>query len=135
MARFRKLISNISPSRGSIATPRRSAALLGGSDLDDTLFGTTASDTLQGLGGNDTLYGDAGSDTLEGSTGADTLYGGTGIDFVSFATATAGVGVNLGFATGGGSGFGGDAVGDVYEGIEAIIGSPFGMGLGIAALS
>ena len=103
-----------------------SAALAGGSDADDTLLGSTSSDTLQGFAGNDTLFGDNGNDTLEGGAGADSHYGGAGIDFVSFANASSGVGVNLGFAGGvGSSGFGGEAVGDVYDSIEGIIGSPF----------
>src|SRR5687768_820108 len=126
MARSSKPITTFSSGLKAAGKPVVSAALLGGTGGDDTLLGTTANDTLQGFAGNDTLFGDLGNDTLEGGAGADSHYGGAGTDFVSFANATAGVGVNLGLAGGGLSGgFGGEAVGDVYDGIEGIIGSPF----------
>ncbi len=51
-----------------------------GTDLDDTLTGSSSGDYLDGRGGNDTLSGGAGNDTLDGGAGNDTLYGGTGND-------------------------------------------------------
>lgn len=66
-----------------------------GTDLDDTISGTTGVNVLRGEGGNDYLTGGAGNDTL---------HGGSGIDRAIYATATAAVVVNLatGTATGGG---------------------------------
>lgn len=68
-----------------------SAALLQGSNLDDTLTGGAGNDTLAGLGGDDWLQagqGDAymnggeGNDTLIGGAGDDTLIGGAGDDLL-----------------------------------------------------
>lgn len=94
---------------------------------DDNLTGTAGHDLLEGLQGNDTLVGDAGDDTLEGQlgddlllggAGADLLDGGAGTDTVSFAGTNAAVTANL--TTGlGTQGF---ASGDVYVGIENLIG-------------
>lgn len=102
-----------------------------GSDFNDTLttmdgFGGG----LYGFGGNDRLTGDTsanildggdGVDLLVGSYGSDTLTGGAGFDTVSYAAgATEAVTVNLG-----GTGTGGMANGDTYNGIERIIGTHF----------
>ena len=64
-----------------------------GSDLGETLNGTTGrdeiygyggDDTLNGLGGDfDTLYGGEGNDTLNGGDQRDYLYGGSGADTLS----------------------------------------------------
>ena len=71
--------------------PVYNGILLGtsGSDLVDTLVGTSGDDTIYGYGGNDTIDGQAGSDTIyggegddriEGNFGNDTLYGENGND-------------------------------------------------------
>ena len=85
---------------------------LNGNGLDNTVVGNNGDSVLQGFGGNDVMIGGAG---------ADRIIGGDGFDTASFATASAGVVVDL--STGRGSG--GDAAGDRYEGIEALLGSGF----------
>ncbi|WP_241090048.1 calcium-binding protein [Pseudomonas viridiflava] len=47
---------------------------------DDTVNGGSGNDTLSGSAGADTLNGDGGNDLLQGGTGNDTLYGGDGND-------------------------------------------------------
>jgi serralysin len=89
------------------------------------MFGNGGDDTLHGAGGGDTLYGGDGNDMLDGGAGADALVGGDGFDFVSYQSATAGVSVDLAFHTYNS----GDAAGDAYSGIEAIVGSEFDDGL------
>lgn len=101
-----------------------------GTDLDDMLYGNRGDNVLYGLGrrdflsgrqGDDSLYGGGDNDTLVGGPGADLLSGGTGTDTASYVTAAAGViadfanpGVNRG-----------DALGDMYFGIEVLQGSRF----------
>ena len=91
---------------------------------NDTLTGNGGDDTLEGGEGNDTLKGGEGDDILDGGPGADTLEGGgtellSGADTVTYASATAGVTVDL---SGGNRGEG-DADGDRYTGIEVYVGS------------
>lgn len=77
-----------------------------------TLTGTSAAETLRGTSADETLIGGAG---------ADKLLGGGGTDTASYATASAGVTVNLGnmgLNTG-------DAAGDTLESIENVVGSAF----------
>ena len=78
-------------------------------------------DVLRGLGGNDMLFGGSGNDLLNGGSGADTLVGGPGSDTADYSSSPAAVMVNL--QTGLGSG--GDAQGDILNGVENIIGSAF----------
>ncbi|MGE5505385.1 MAG: beta strand repeat-containing protein, partial [Actinomycetota bacterium] len=68
-----------------------------------------------------TLVGGAGNDTLTGGGGADFLVGGQGGDTVSYSSSLSGVTVNLST----GAGQGGDAAGDILEGIENIAGSAY----------
>ncbi|MBL4919354.1 NosD domain-containing protein [Szabonella alba] len=88
---------------------------VGGNDL---LFGGNGNDSLYGGAGADTLYGGDGDDLVYGGTGADVFYGGAGIDTLNYFDDPAGVTVNL--ATGTGSG--GTASGDLFEGFENVIG-------------
>ena len=83
--------------------------------------GNDLANRLAGAGGDDSLSGGAGNDTLIGGAGADTLDGGTGTDTASYATAAAGVVVDLASGTG----TAGDAAGDVLLSIENLIGSGF----------
>jgi Ca2+-binding RTX toxin-like protein len=76
-------------------------------------------DALSGGAGDDMLFGGSGDDTLEGGAGADTLNGGRGFDAASYASSATAVTVNL--LTGAASG--GDAEGDIFTGIENLIGS------------
>ncbi|WP_201859289.1 calcium-binding protein [Microvirga soli] len=106
-----------------------------GSVHNDILEGDNSANELRGGGGGDMLYGLSGSDTLEGGASGDRLFGGTGFDdYASYANAGAGVTADLNnkdpelefvpkaFANLAGTG---DAAGDVYSGIEGLIGSAF----------
>ncbi|WP_372395100.1 calcium-binding protein [Azospirillum sp. HJ39] len=86
---------------------------LTGSEHDDLLVGDAAANLLDGRGGNDTLIG---------LGGADTLVGGDGTDLADYSTSADGVGVDLSSGTGAG----GDAEGDLLNGIEDLTGSAFG---------
>ncbi|MBX8517916.1 calcium-binding protein, partial [Pseudomonas cichorii] len=56
------------------------AALLIGTEIDDSITGYASDDRLSGAEGNDTLSGRAGNDLLEGGGGKDILYGEDGND-------------------------------------------------------
>lgn len=124
---------------------------LGGTTLNDVLTGNNldnqidggslGNDVLSGMAGNDTLVGDDGDDRLIGGAGNDILDGGNGTDTVDYSASGAGVMVDLsqqgdyltpGNPTSGrdpGStgttGHGGDADGDIFYGIENVIGTKF----------
>ncbi len=86
---------------------------LTGSAFNDILTGTTGANTIDGGAGNDIINGDAGGDILIGGGGVDTLI---------YATATAGVKVDLLKTTAqptGGSGT------DTISGFENLTGSGF----------
>jgi serralysin len=98
-----------------------------GSSWSDTLSGGTANDTLLGAGGHDVLFGWQGTDALYGGGGDDSLFGGLGGDYLNgdvgfdwarYDFATAPVAVNLA-----GTGFGGEASGDAYAGVDGVVGS------------
>lgn len=97
-----------------------------GSGLADTLAadaganrlsGLAGNDVLSGRGGNDLLYGGDGDDTLAGGTGSDMLTGGAGFDLASYADSP---GLRVDMATPSLST--GEALGDVFDGIEGIVG-------------
>ncbi|TRW14377.1 choice-of-anchor I family protein [Glacieibacterium frigidum] len=88
---------------------------------NDVITGAGDADRFDGRAGNDTIDGKGGDDVLIGGAGADILIGGAGFDTASYATATTGVTANLiDFR-----GSTGDAAGDRFSGIEAIIGSAY----------
>lgn len=89
-----------------------------GDDLYDGAAGTAPA-SVAGGAGQDTLIGGAGADVLDGGAGADLLDGGAGRDTASYATAAAGVLVDLADETLNQ----GDARGDLYLEIEAVEGS------------
>lgn len=92
-----------------------------GTAAAETLNGTAYDDYLYGLAGNDTINGGAGDDVIIGGAGADVIDGGDGSDTISYATSTAAVTVR----TYEGVGYGGDAQGDSFSGIDNLIGSAF----------
>jgi hypothetical protein len=103
------------------------SAQLSGGDGSDILYGGAAKDSvdggtgrdfLEGRGDADTLRG-GGNDVLTGGAGADLLDGGDGLDIASYATANAGVSIDLST----GQNHGSDAEGDTYLDIEIIEGS------------
>ncbi|MEZ6854043.1 VCBS domain-containing protein, partial [Halodesulfovibrio aestuarii] len=114
------------------------------STSNDVLFGHGGNDTLDAGAGNDILVGGDGNDILVGGAGADYLIGGNatvvngeitvaaggdnGIDTASYASSATGVNVDLNLTGAqvdfaGASATHGDAVGDILNGIETIIGS------------
>ncbi len=93
----------------------------GGSGYDD-LQGDAGNDTIDGGEGDDDIAGGADDDTLDGGAGNDTIDGGSGNDTASYASAGAGVAVDL-------SHFGGQDTGgagiDRLSDIENLTGSSF----------
>jgi Ca2+-binding RTX toxin-like protein len=88
---------------------------------DNILRGEGDVDYLFGRRGNDVLDGGAGDDVLFGGAGADTLIGGAGRDRAQYSESTSALLVDLQYTqynTG-------EAVGDVYSGIEGVAGSSF----------
>jgi Ca2+-binding RTX toxin-like protein len=94
-----------------------------GTTVNDNVSGTGAADNLFGSAGDDVLNGWYGNDLLEGGAGNDTLIGGEGLDVATYASATAGVNVDLRIQVAqdtGGAGV------DTLSGIEYLTGSAFG---------
>ena len=91
---------------------------------NDAISGGAGSDALAGGAGNDCIDGGTGDDTLAGGAGADTLSGGTGLDLADYSGSAAGVSIDLskGAAF---TGAGGDAQGDVFSGVDGVIGSAY----------
>ena len=85
----------------------------------ENVIGSEHDDLLIGDGEANLLDGTDGHDTLEGRGGADTITGGAGSDVLSYAGSTAGVTINLHTGTASG----GHADGDVFTGVESILGS------------
>lgn len=103
-----------------IAGTGASEVIEGGAD-DDIVSAGAGSDTVNGADGWDELSGEAGNDVLNGGVGSDILDGGRGFDSASYADASELVVADLlrsNLNTG-------EAVGDVYQDIEGIIGSDF----------
>lgn len=79
--------------------------------------------TIVGNAGDNRLTGtDAGNETIEGGAGNDTMDGGLGFDTVSYASATAGIVLQLGRTTAQATGGAGT---DTIRGFEAVTGSEF----------
>jgi Ca2+-binding RTX toxin-like protein len=95
---------------------------LAASGIYITVTGQTEGFTLIGSSGNDTLTGGSGDDTIDGGLGNDTLTGGPGNDTVSYASATAGVTVNISLGTAQNTAGAGT---DTLSGFEKVIGSAY----------
>jgi Ca2+-binding RTX toxin-like protein len=80
-----------------------------------------AIEALIGSAFNDTLVSAGGEFTLEGGAGADQLIGRAAFNYAGYAGALAGVQADLLDP----SGNTGDAAGDVYDGIQGLVGSEF----------
>lgn len=85
-----------------------------------TVAGNSSDEMLAGGAGNDVLNGEGGNDSLDGGAGADTLNGGDGNDDAA-AYQSSGAGLTVDLSTP--SNNSGDAIGDVFNSIEGIIGS------------
>lgn len=92
--------------------------LIGGRGVDSLTAGS-GNDFVSGGIGEDEIFGGDGDDTLDGGAGGDTIDGGLGFDFVSFESSIDRVQAKLE----GGALVVGDAVGDVFSGVEGFIGS------------
>jgi hypothetical protein len=101
-----------------VITGRAGDDLICASGGDDIVGGGAGADVLLGGEGADNLRGGPGRDLLVASPGPDTLEGGSGRDTASFATAAAGMIVDLAAGTAAG----GSAA--LLAGIEAVRGSP-----------
>ncbi|TXI89046.1 MAG: calcium-binding protein, partial [Cupriavidus sp.] len=91
------------------------------SGFEDVL-GSAFDDRLTGDANANTLTGGAGDDVLDGGAGADLLRGQAGRDTASYASAAAGVSVDLSIS---GAQSTGGAGSDTLEGIENLSGSAF----------
>jgi Ca2+-binding RTX toxin-like protein len=58
------------------------AAVIDGSDSDNSLYGTMADDTIRGKGESDNLFGIAGNDDISGGSGSDFIQGDSGNDIL-----------------------------------------------------
>ncbi|XP_073416961.1 uncharacterized protein [Dendrobates tinctorius] len=107
--------------------------VLYGLEGDDVLQGSSGKDYLSGGAGDDKIHGGEGNDLILGGEdddviypgqGADTVYGGTGSDTLLFfgdLQKKTGVYVNLYLGYGAGS----DAEGDLYFGMENVVGTSY----------
>ncbi len=93
-----------------------------GNVKDNIIEGNSGRNVLKGGLGNDTLKGGLGDDTLSGDSGDDVLEGGAGYDTASYATAKAGVTVELGLSRAQDTG---EAGIDTLMDIEYLTGSKF----------
>jgi Ca2+-binding RTX toxin-like protein len=98
-----------------------------GSAFADILSMDMVANRIDGGAGNDQLFGQGGDDYLIGGSGGDVLNGGSGWDTASYESALKGVYVFVGDA----GNWSGDAAGDRFDSIEAIIGTNFDDVLGM----
>ena len=90
-------------------------------DIEELILTGTGWINATGNAFDNVLTGNSGRNVLIGGAGADQLDGGGNFDTASYVTSASGVAVSL--ATG--TGYGGDAEGDVLIHIENLIGSSF----------
>jgi hypothetical protein len=90
-------------------------------DVLEPIVGTPKNDKLHGTANHDIILGVGGNDILDGKGGGDTLNGGKGFDKASYASAQEGVIVNLAKPAANT----GDAHGDKFINVEAVVGSKF----------
>jgi Ca2+-binding RTX toxin-like protein len=87
----------------------------------ENVLGSAFADAITGDGGANRIDGDAGNDVLQGGGGADTLIGGAGFDIADYGASPSAVTIDMGSS----ANSGGDALGDILIGIEAVGGSNF----------
>lgn len=125
-------LSDAAQSSGSAADDRlegievvagsRHADILAGDRQANTFLGAGGDDLLSGRGGTDRLFGGVGHDTLIGGRAGDVLAGGAGRDVASYATAGSAIHADLANPA---QNLGRDAIGDLYIGVEGLLGSRF----------
>lgn len=93
-----------------------------GDNFNNEIWGSWGADVLWGQGGGDSLYGGWGNDWVIGGVGADRLDGGQDYDTARYSYAASGVRASLANSAVNT----GDAAGDTYFGIEALVGSDWG---------
>ena len=79
----------------------------------------TVIENVVGGSGNDTLIGNAAANRLDGGAGGDTFIGGAGRDTVTYASSAFGLAIDTNSPAGGN----GDAAGDSFATIEAVVGT------------
>ena len=100
------------------------ADALGGNDVlrmgpgNDVAFAGAGNDLIDGGAGNDDLRGGPGDDVFLGSAGRDAVDGGSGRDTVTFANASEGLDLIVGFG-------GGQTGASGYRDVEVFVGSAF----------
>ncbi|MCW2921584.1 MAG: Proprotein convertase [Thermoleophilia bacterium] len=94
-----------------------------GSSSENVLKGGGGGDTISGRSGNDSVQGQGGVDVLSGGLGTDQIDGGADVDTVSYASASAGVTVDLG-GDGEPQSTGSDGT-DTISGVVHLVGSPY----------
>ncbi|MGK9168556.1 hypothetical protein KXR53_19740 [Inquilinus limosus] len=97
--------------------------VLNGGDDNDEISSGGGHDTLRGGAGQDQLIAGTGDDFLDGGSGNDQLDGADGVDTASYASAAAGVTVDLSLTTAQDTGAAGV---DTLVGFEILEGSNFG---------
>ena len=93
---------------------------INGGDGNDIISGGAGDDVLTGGSGDDTISGGDGNDDIIEGAGADNIEGGAGIDTVDYSNSTVGISFNANEV-----GTSGDALGDVLQNIEVLIGTAF----------
>jgi Ca2+-binding RTX toxin-like protein len=91
---------------------------IAGGEGNDILNGGDGNDRLTGGSGNDTISGGDGDDYIVEGAGADNIEGGAGKDTVDYSSSTVGISFNANQV-----GTSGDALGDVLQNIEVLIGT------------
>ncbi|WP_327194515.1 tandem-95 repeat protein [Novosphingobium beihaiensis] len=97
------------------------ADLIRGLASADFILGGAGNDTIEAGDGDDRIDAGAGDDLIDGGDGADGITGGAGYDTVTYANSDVGVRADLESRVG----QGGWAQGDVFLGVEALIGTQF----------
>lgn len=81
--------------QGTVATGTSSSDIVFGTDHGDVLYGYSNSGDSHAEVSNDEIFGYGGDDFIDAGAGDNMIYGGEGMDVSSYATASAGINVDL----------------------------------------